>query len=141
MSNRILKGLGIIILCFMVISIISALLLNESRSKISQIYENGTGESVSNLKGSASDLFDFGFLAVIVSVIFGIVLYKANKKYWQYETNWRFLVGIIFISVGFFGILEYIFDEASLIVITMSIILGLLIWLVKAKKINQRKKK
>ncbi|KHO52065.1 MAG: hypothetical protein QT08_C0015G0036 [archaeon GW2011_AR17] len=141
MVNIIIKGLGIIILGFIVISIISALSFSESRTKNSEIYDSGMEQSVDNLKDSANDLFNLGFLALILSVIFGIILYKFNKKYWQYETNWRFWIGIVFISFGFFGILEYILDEASLIVITISITLGLLIWLVKAKKVNQRKKK
>ena len=81
-------------------------------------------------------LFDKDVQSALLFFFFLFILYSVNDWKWKYKTNWRFWIGVIFVSIGLSGIFVNIFRINVIYFLAgfVYIVIGLGIWLIKAKK-------
>ena len=83
-------------------------------------------------------LFDKDVQTALLTFGFIFILHFLNEWKLKYKENWRYWLGIIFVSMGLAGILVRIF-ALNIYVFSAGflwIIIGLALWLIKAKKVK-----
>lgn len=83
-------------------------------------------------------LYDKDVQTFLLTFALVIIIAIVNQYKLKYKENWRFWLGIIFISMGLAGIIVRIsiIDIYTLTGGFFWIVIGLALWLIKAKKLK-----